>query len=240
MSASYASAAKLLEQLQREDAALGIQALWRGAHGRTKAYLIQSESNSRSGSVSIPDIAKQDLTDNNLILEKTSDSSTMDRGAALYQVAPLGPINPEDEVIASISNEVHESDTKEGGGSPVAPVFEASTEPVEPDDDENEKPASQDIEESMRDVTASIQEKAASQKVDHGDLSARPVWEDNEERFQLPDGGDWPDLNRSDADVFGWVQKSGIVLTRMVTWNLMASPPPEERVTREFLIPLNR
>jgi hypothetical protein len=106
------------------------------------------------------------------------------------------------------------------------------------DEEDKEKAPPQDIEESMRNNFAAISERGETAKVSESERG--PMWAPHDELFDLPDGSAWPDLAQSDAGVYDWVFDKGTVLTRCVTWNLMASPPPEHEVTSLNLIPKNR
>ena len=108
------------------------------------------------------------------------------------------------------------------------------------DDEEDQELVVNDIEESRRQVAASISERgAASMARDNGDPSDKPKWPVNDELFELPDNSVWPNLTKNDSEVYGWVFNKGAMLTRLVTWNLMASPPPSPEVVSEDLIPKN-
>lgn len=242
-SESYRKAFDILQNLEQGDAAIGIQTSWRGALARKQ---VAKQREVIQSSISAPVISNE---------EEASEVRDMQKLPPLSQ--PASSLPPLDKVKTDnsgeretgpskkkIANDIATSPEENGVNCQAEAEAPSPAEELEqlsePEDDEEEKPPEQDLEESMREVNAAIVEQAASAKVSASAEDAAPMWPAHDETFQLPNSAAWPDLTRSDADVYDWVHDNGAVLTRLVTWNLMASPPPPEDVINRDVIPRNR
>lgn len=187
---------------------------------------------------SLPKIGKDEKGHADLL---DTQSNTEDRVVVSPDPVAVAVVLGDTDPGPSPAADMQEHGTPEAS-TPAAGMLEqpASSAPdaVAEDEDEKDTPGQLefDLEESRRDVNAAIVEKAASARMS----SKEPVWVSHDEIFVLPNGIKWPDLTKSDADVYDWVHTTGSVLTRMVTWNLMASPPPTEEAICMDVLPKNK
>lgn len=219
-----------LDQIERVDAAMSIQAAMRGA--KTRKELRQATIN---------------LTKPEAIEIKGPESISSD--------VPTG--NKDENGDAAPKEEILEGETFAPGiatsVSCEAPLEVAHS--ASPDEDDLEPLAgSRDVLEDKQQNVSILEEKIAleqSVKLSAGAKSSpsssfpakdfksnTTTWPEVEESFELPGGTMWPHIDGcSDSDVFSWVHETCQVFVRLVTWNLMSSLPSSVQEVQKKLLP---
>ena len=221
-----------LDQIERVDAAMSIQAAMRGA--KTRKELRQATTN---------------LTKPEAVEIKSPESISSDGPTGIKD--ENGDTAPKEEII--------EGETFASGiatsVSYEAPLGVAHSEDSSPDEDDLEPLAgSRDVLEDKQQNVSILEEKIAlehSVKLSAGAKSSpsssfpakdfksnTTTWPEIEEPFELPGGTMWPHIDGcSDSDVFSWVHETCQVFVRLVTWNLMSSLPSSVQEVQKKLLP---
>ncbi len=188
------SATEILQEAQADDAALRIQANWRGKADRDKS---KAKISASSTPTATPTHHQSSVSISNHEIPNANSSRNLD------------------------TFDMNKSYRSNGGY--------ASDEDAEP-------LTHQDMEEARRELQSELAERA-SLKTASVKIVPWPVVEDS---FILPNALKWPHFESNDTDVLKWVFENSMVLTRLVTWNLEACPPPPVELVQNRLLPLNK